>query len=180
MLREDGVYQFKTSELEVIHNAKGRKISERVCAFDENGIGWTLMQRRGGRYQRQMPENFNRSWADYRDGFGDLNGEFWYGNEFIHLLTYNDNVELKIELEDWNGQVKTFIYDVFRVDAEKHKFNLMIGGFRGADKKMDAMSYHNNQDFSTYDRQHDKSAINGNETCCSCAGSYGSGWWFNK
>ena len=31
--------------------------------------------------------NFNRSWADYKDGFGSMDGEFWLGNEILHKLT---------------------------------------------------------------------------------------------
>ena len=26
-------------------------------------------------------ENFNRTWKEYREGFGDLHGEFWIGTE---------------------------------------------------------------------------------------------------
>ena len=45
------------------------------CDMDTDGGGWLVIQRRvsGG------TENFFRGWSDYEDGFGDLNGEFWYG-----------------------------------------------------------------------------------------------------
>jgi len=31
-------------------------------------------------------ENFNRPWADYEKGFGNLNGEFWYGLKALQKL----------------------------------------------------------------------------------------------
>ena len=40
-----------------------------------------VIQRRGQYSGGQL--NFTRSWADYKAGFGDLNGEFWSGNDFI-------------------------------------------------------------------------------------------------
>ena len=36
--------------------------------------------------------------GDYVNGFGDLEGEFWYGLENIHCLTTQEDVELRIEL----------------------------------------------------------------------------------
>lgn len=163
----------------MVQNVAGRRYNERVCSFDHNGMAWTVIQRRDlFSYQ----ENFNRSWTDYKNGFGQLNGngEFWFGNDFIHRLTYDDDTELRIELEDWNGIHMTFEYEIFRVDAEQNRYNLIVDGFRGEDKTLDSMAYHNGQDFSTFDQQHDRSGINGNRSCCSCAISYGSGWWFNK
>ena len=51
--------------------------------------------------QRRLPNgtvNFTRNWADYENGFGDLNGEFWYGLRNIHALTTENNVELHIDM----------------------------------------------------------------------------------
>lgn len=126
------------------------------------------------------PENFNRSWNDYKNGFGNLSGEFWYGNDFIHKLTYDDDMELKIQLESWDDQHIELHYNIFRVDSEANHYNLFVSDFYGNNKQLDAFSYHHNQDFSTYDRQHDKTGINDDKQCCSCAKSYASGWWFNK
>lgn len=51
------------------------------CIF-ENNTGWTVVQRR-----TNGTVDFYRGWDDYRNGFGDLRGEFWLGNEKIHQLT---------------------------------------------------------------------------------------------
>lgn len=48
-------------------------------------------------------ENFNRDWADYKNGFGDPGKEFWLGNENIYMLTNNEDYMLRLELEDFEG-----------------------------------------------------------------------------
>ena len=48
--------------------------------------------------------NFYRGWSDYEEGFGDLEGEFWYGLKNIHCLTNRESVELKFNLEDESHQ----------------------------------------------------------------------------
>ena len=37
--------------------------------------------------------DFHLPWGDYKEGFGDLNGEFWLGNEIVHQLTKDGNWE---------------------------------------------------------------------------------------
>ena len=32
-------------------------------------------------------ENFDRSWEEYKNGFGDVNKEFWIGNQNLHRFT---------------------------------------------------------------------------------------------
>lgn len=178
-MRSDGFYRFDA--ITSNRNAADRSFNERVCSFDSFGAGWTVIQRRGQPYQTHGPENFNRSWNDYKLGFGGLSGgEFWFGNDFIHQLTYDDDMELKVVLVNWADQRIEFNFDIFRVDSERNKYNLMIDGFRGNNKSLNAMAYHHRQDFSTFDRQNDRTGIDGNRECCSCATSYASGWWFNK
>jgi hypothetical protein len=47
--------------------------------------------------------DFNREWEDYKYGFGDPERELWLGNENLHLLTRNEDYELRIELSDFEG-----------------------------------------------------------------------------
>ena len=64
------------------------------CDMETEGGGWMVIQRR-------VPDgtvNFTRNWSDYENGFGDLEGEFWYGLRNIHHLTTRDDVELRIDM----------------------------------------------------------------------------------
>lgn len=51
---------------------------------------------------------------DYKYGFGDFNGEFWYGNDFIHRLTNDVPTVIRIELEDFEGHHAFAEYSMFR------------------------------------------------------------------
>lgn len=45
-------------------------------------VVWQVIQRRG---DYGLPrENFSVNWRDYKLGFGQLDREFWFGNDFIH------------------------------------------------------------------------------------------------
>uniref|UniRef100_A0A3Q4N399 Fibrinogen-like protein 1 n=1 Tax=Neolamprologus brichardi TaxID=32507 RepID=A0A3Q4N399_NEOBR len=83
------------------------------CDMNHGG-GWTVFQRR-----RDGKESFDRSWVEYKHGFGDLfspAGEFWLGNEPLHHLTSQGNYDLRINMEDFEGNER---YADF-------KFNLML------------------------------------------------------
>ena len=43
-------------------------------------------------------ENFHRPWSDYEKGFGDLNGEFWYGLKNMNCLIQTGHWELRVVL----------------------------------------------------------------------------------
>lgn len=59
------------------------------------------MQRRGD--YGEPRESFNRGWDDYKFGFGDPRQEFWLGNENIFMMTSSEDYELRIQLEDFEG-----------------------------------------------------------------------------
>ena len=56
--------------------------------------GWTVIQRRLNGFV-----NFNRSWCDYKHGFGNLNGEFWLGLDQINRLTWRTKNRLFSKIE---------------------------------------------------------------------------------
>ena len=58
--------------------------------------------------------NFTKSWTEYKDGFGSLSEEFWYGNEFIHRLTSNISATLRVDLVAHDGTTAYAQYEEFR------------------------------------------------------------------
>ena len=131
------------------------------------GGGWTIFQRR-----INGTVSFERLWNDYKTGFGDLNGEFWLGNEFLHLLTSHANSTLRIEVEDWLGVKVWAEYSQFNVLAEIEKYKLVLKGlYTGNDSN--AMSAHNLSKFTTSDNDNDKSTAN-------CAVVHRGGFWYKN
>ncbi|CAH1251218.1 PRSS12 [Branchiostoma lanceolatum] len=141
---------------------------EAYCDMDTARGGWTVIQRR---QDGSVP--FNRTWEEYKQGFGDVNGEYWLGNENIHILTNNKNHKLRVDLLDWNGTSRFAEYSSFRMSGEWDQYKLSISGFSGTAGS--AMSYNNGKRFSTVDRDNDINSV------LHCSQLYGeSGWWFGQ
>lgn len=144
---------------------------EVFCDMESNGGGWTVVQNR-----INGSVNFNRTWAEYKNGFGDLPGEFWLGNDRIHLLTRAKDMVLRIELEDFQGVCEYAKYDLFYVANEYLKYRLSISKYSGTAGNalhIDKDYNHDQMFFTTWDRDNDM-YLSGN-----CGAFYGSGWWFN-
>ena len=71
-----------------------------------------VIQKRGG--SEGTNKNFNKTWDQYKHGFGNYDKEFWLGNELIHQLTKSGNMKLMVELEANNGLRAWAEYDTFR------------------------------------------------------------------
>ena len=140
------------------------------CDMETDKGGWIVIQRR-------VPNgtvNFYRGWKDYEKGFGDLDSEFWYGLRNIHCLTTRESVELRIDLQDEQGNKVTWVYQQFSVDGPDQKYRLHIGQGTGTSGSYDAMAYHNNMNFSTFDHDNDQDS-GGN-----CAVNFKGAWWYNS
>ena len=96
------------------------------CDQTTDGGGWTVFQKR-----IDGSVDFYRYWADYKNGFSNLNGEFWLGLDKIHRLTNSDVFELRVDLEDWQGGTRFAKYTSFVISNEANKYKLSLGSYSG-------------------------------------------------
>ena len=152
-----------------------KKLCTPAVTWESDNGGWLVIQRRveGGIV------DFYRDWSDYEEGFGDLEGEFWYGLKNIHCLTNSASVELRMDMEDENGTKITWTYQEFRVEGPENKYRLHIGGGEGTPGTTDVMDYSqsfyqnlNDMFFTTKDSDNDQFFQN-------CAESFKGGWWYS-
>ena len=135
------------------------------CDQKTNGGGWVVFQKR-----IDGSEDFYRNWSDYKNGFGNLEREFWLGNDKIHRLT-NRHQELLVELEDFNNLTAHAQYSYFSIDSEENGYELHLGSYSGS--AGDSLTYHQNMKFSTKDVYNDKSNV-------SCSLIFSGGWWYKN
>lgn len=130
--------------------------------------------------------DFNRSWAEYRNGFGDAaaaNGSFWLGNEAIHQLTVGSTGSCRLRVEVLTSITRQWYsaeYDRFSVDKETNSYAISVAGYSG--DAGDAMNVagtdtsQNGEYFSTFDHL----PLDWNSNRLKCALVDGGGWWFNN
>ena len=72
--------------------------------------------------------DFYRNWTQYSDGFGDLNGEFWLGNDKVSKMTEDGDWELRVDLGDWSTpMVKAYAkYESFRLGNSGEQYRLQF------------------------------------------------------
>ncbi len=140
------------------------------CDMDLLSGGWTIIQRRVDDSQ-----SFDNNWDEYRNGFGDFNGNFWLGLHKIKRITDMGNYELYIGLEDFIARTVYSRYSSFSLGSEQSNYKLAIGAFQEAPVSTggDSFSSHNTDPFSTPDKDNDVSSAH-------CAGLYKAGWWYKE
>ncbi|XP_062552132.1 fibrinogen-like protein A [Armigeres subalbatus] len=118
--------------------------------------------------------DFFRNWTEYRNGFGDVDGEFWLGLETVHRLTKNRNYVLIIELQDLGGKNIYAQYDEFEIGSEAEKYSLKrLGKYNGT--AGDSLSkHHKGMMFSTKDKDNDRDPIR------NCATYVMGAWWYRS
>uniref|UniRef100_A0A2K6GDF6 Ficolin 3 n=1 Tax=Propithecus coquereli TaxID=379532 RepID=A0A2K6GDF6_PROCO len=137
------------------------------CDMDAAGGGWLVFQRR-----QDGSVDFFRPWSSYKAGFGSQESEFWLGNENLHQLTLQGTWELRVELEDFKGNLTFAHYATFRLLGEAEHYQLVLGKFSEGTAG-DSLSFHSKKPFTTYDADHDSSGSN-------CAVVVHGAWWYGS
>ena len=118
-----GVYTIKPDDheafnvrcdMETIHGSPGR--------------GWTIFQQR-----LDGSMDFYRNWSSYKNGFGNLLGEFWLGLDKIHRLSASGQNVLKVDLETFENETAYAMYKPFFVGNESEAYILKTGIYSGND-----------------------------------------------
>eukprot|EP00112_Aurelia_sp_Birch-Aquarium-sp1_P004285 Seg14825.1 transcript_id=Seg14825.1/GoldUCD/mRNA.D3Y31 product=Ryncolin-4 protein_id=Seg14825.1/GoldUCD/D3Y31 len=117
------------------------------CAMSP-GQGEIVMQRRN-----DVKLNFNRTWIEYKNGFGSPDSEVWIGLDNMHLLAglgrgASLNVEL-IHRNDTNTRLRA-VYKQFEVASEADNYKITASQCIG--DACDALAYQNGTEFSTSDK----------------------------
>merc|ERR1719376_1844447 len=125
---------------------------ELFCEMKSSGGGWAVFHNR-------------------MDGSKD----FWLGLKNINKLTSVGSLDLRIEMSSFDGRNKYAEYKNFTVSDASDNYTMSFNenSFSG-NVGIDALEYHNNMQFSTYDVDNDEYSAN-------CATRYdgNGGNWFN-
>ncbi|KAK3774246.1 hypothetical protein RRG08_050751 [Elysia crispata] len=134
-----------------------------LCDTVTDGGGWIVIQRRS-----KGDVDFYRGWEEYKNGFGDLRGDFWLGNRHIHRITSSGSYELRVELV---YQKKSYYarYGLFLIADEENGYRLNVGDYSGT--AGDDLAYSNGRKFTTLDRDNDSFHVN-------CANHHSGAWWY--
>ena len=146
--------------------------AEAYCDTSNEGGGWLVVQRR-----QDGSVDFNRTWAEYEDGFGELTGEFWYGLKALHCLTGQGGWEMRMDIKLDDGTNVFFHYEQFIVASAEDKYNLTVGGFQGTTN--DSMAVHNGMNFTTIDNDNDQWS-RGNCALLDGRDKPSGGWWYKS
>jgi len=162
--KENGVYSIYLTHSDIKMDV--------YCDMVTGKTRWIVIQRRVNN-----TVDFYRNWQSYKNGFGSLDGNMWFGLDKIHLLAGpGRRAKVRFDLKHWDlgTTVYSARYTTFEVGSEAEKYKLLIGGYTGT--AGDSMTVkHNNMMFTTYDNDNDASTAAAN-----CAVSWKGGWWYNK
>ena len=167
---ESGVYNIQPNNTNSSFNV--------YCDMETDGGGWTVLLKR-----QDGSVNFYLNWTDYKNGFGNLEGEYWLGLDNMHLLTHqsSDPPQLRVDLTDWEGNTAFAKYNQFSVGDEDSDYTLSVLGYQSASTAGDSLTYHSEQSFSTPDRDNDaRVSDNSLSHFGHCAVYYHGPWWYRN
>ena len=120
---------------------------------------------------------FNRSWEEFKVGFGNESDNYWIGNERLHQLTKGGQYKLRVDLlSRFTARWYWAEYGSFSTGGEITDYTLIASqysGNAGDGITVDRISDYslNGVRFSTYDR---------GSHCISATGDHIGGFWYAR
>ncbi|XP_077976774.1 ryncolin-1-like [Styela clava] len=123
-------------------------------------------------------EDFYRGWDDYVNGFGNTIGEFWFGLENIYQMLKDKTYELRVDMEDWEGNKAYAKYGAFSIGDSSTNYRLTVGQYSGnagnsLEDSYQGQPLHQGRPFTTKDADHDIVSYN-------CADTYKGAFWYGN
>ncbi|XP_009947616.1 PREDICTED: fibrinogen-like protein A, partial [Leptosomus discolor] len=90
--------------------------------------GWTVIQH----ITVNSTVDFDRTWQDYKYGFGSVDDNHWLGNKYMHRLT-SSSVQyiLGVKLVNLNTEIKWGQYEPLLIEDEESQYRIRVGLYKG-------------------------------------------------
>ena len=111
---------------------------------------------------------FNRSWNDFKIGFGDINGNHWLGFNSISKILSLGKLMIRFEFMSQSSPLDFFEFDQIMIASESLKYKMILGTLTNHNIMADFW-FNNASNFYTYDNDRSR-----------CAHDYKGGWWHNS
>ena len=132
------------------------------------GPGWMAFQRR---FDGSV-KFFGRSWEEFKHGFGNESGEYYLGNEMLHLLTTKEKHDYLVVATNFSDAAQSKLIRNVRINNEWDSYRIVYRA-EDVDFVKSSIEYGHkmiNRPFSTFDRENDTTPD------YECATQFGA-WW---
>ena len=123
--------------------------------------GWIFIHQKLSLNTNMM---FYKSWHEYKEGFGTIDGNYWMGLELLYLITGSGNFMLRVEMtSSSNGNWYSAEYWDFYVDDESLQYRIHFGSYSGDNGnsfQYGGIRNLNGMPFTTFDQDNDNNGEN--------------------